>query len=71
MSITSAAGRTVLHMVFALLFALAAFTFAARARTAWEVGDRGRLVLSVLAALGAVSLSARSFQKARRGGGPT
>jgi hypothetical protein len=53
-------------IVIAALFALAAVAFGLRAVTAWEIGARAELLLTMLAALGAISVSVRSFRRARR-----
>lgn len=57
--------RITAHAVLALLFAVAAAAFAQEAVEAWNAGLNVRLWLHVLAALGAVSLSATSLRRAR------
>ena len=53
------------HVVLALLFAVAATAFAQQAVETWNAGLDVPLLLHVLAALGAVSLSATSLRRAR------
>ncbi len=55
-------------IVLAALFAIAAIAFALRAWAAWDSGARTEFVVIVLATAGAVSLSVRSFRRARRVG---
>lgn len=61
--------RTIAHVLLALLFAVAAIAFGQDALDAWNAKRTGRLVLMVLATLGAVSLSAHSLRRARASAG--
>ena len=67
MSDRNPAARTALHVVFALLFVLAAFAFGRQALDGWASGENARLVIGVLATLGAVSLAIGSLRRALRG----
>ena len=69
MNLRSTVARTTAHVLLALLFALAALAFAARAWDAVESAAWLRMSLYALAALGMVSLTTRSLYRARRASG--
>lgn len=58
--------RTAVHVLLALLFALAALAFGEQALDAWNAKHTLRLVIAVLATLGAASLAVRRLRHARQ-----
>ena len=62
--------RTALQVGLAVLFAMAALAFGQQALEAWNANHTLRLVIALLAMLGAVSLAAGRLRRVRRPAGP-